>query len=195
MSQGNWMDYWYLVAVPTGNLLSEAERIQKILTDSLQVYSTGESPPIHITLCKLTPVEDDRLSKLLASLTQVAEQLAPICVRSTNFQCFSQSHQSLVLKIDDNPGLFKLQATFQEELTHLGYFVPTPVEQWIFHMTVLSQLFAKAPLSARDFETICKRIALREPPLDGLVNSVELWRPVLDINERVVGRFPFKAQG
>lgn len=189
MSQTNWADYWYLVAIPSGQLFTEAQRIQYILAENLKVYADSP-PPIHITICKIKPLSQAQLHVFSKQVQDILTDFHPITINANNFDCFSQAHQSLVLKINHNEQLFQLKQRLQALLKMNNFFVPTTIQQWIFHITLISELFAQVPLDTKHFDNVCQRLSLIDSHLEGVIHSLELWRPVLPFAERVVEQYP-----
>jgi len=77
MTQNNWKKHMYLVAIPSGELFEEAVRIQKLLSDSLNIYK--ETPPtIHITISTVKMLEKEELRIFNRCIKQVVANFNPI---------------------------------------------------------------------------------------------------------------------
>lgn len=190
MSEGkNWNDYWYLVAVPTGEIFEESIRIQKILSEGLNLYFDSVIPQIHITITPIQILAPDKVTHLKKVIKETLIDFKPFYIETSQFQCFTKNHKSLVLKIDDNKLLYRLQNKLFEHLLPYGYTIPPKVNRWIFHITIISEIFANRILPEDEFKKVCQRVSLKKSPLRGKINLLELWRPVLDKNERIIEKF------
>ncbi|MDW7675082.1 MAG: 2'-5' RNA ligase family protein [Bacillota bacterium] len=185
----SWKNNFYLVAIPNGDLLAEAKRIQKILADSFDIY-LNEPPPLHITICAVKKLSEEELQEFAYIVNEVIAELSVFSVKAAKFDCFYNTHNCLVLKLEENSILKNLQASLQQRLAAKNFLAPSPVTDWIFHITVISELFADTPLSLEQFTKICQRISLPKSQLTGCVEAIELWRPILLKEEKVVARFP-----
>ena len=188
MTYSSWKDYMYLVAIPSGDLFVEALRIQKLLSNSWENYKN--SPPIiHITICTVKEVHKEQIEMFNRCVQQALDGFETLQIQSNSFECFTTPHKSLVLKIEDNQTLQQIQYSLREALDKYGFFVPPFVDKWIFHITILSEIFAKAPLDDNEFVKVCQRVALQDTPIRGAIKRFELWRPVMEEKERVVERY------
>lgn len=189
-TENNWTNFLYLVAIPSGKLAHEATRIQGVLAESLQIYGSMP-PPIHITLCTLRNVETSELDNVVDVVEEVlaSKPFLPFSVEAYDFDCLTVAHNSLILKITEAPLLAELQSHLQMELSKKSYLIPPRFSTWLFHITIISKLFASSPLSDEDFKKVCHRISLRETPLPGHINTLELWRPSLIAKERNIKSF------
>lgn len=181
----------YLVATPTGDLLKEASRIQGLLSDSWEFYQNSP-PTLHITISTVKKIHDEELDVFSKSVQLVLDDFESIKIHSNCFDCFTEPHKSLVLKIEENEKLQQLQNSLTQTLEKDRFLVPSAVNKWIFHITILSEIFAKTPLENREFLKVCQRVALRETPIRGVIERLELWRPVIEEEERVVRRYYLK---
>ncbi|MEW6623192.1 MAG: 2'-5' RNA ligase family protein [Bacillota bacterium] len=192
MSECKWDEFWYLVAVPKGELFSEAVRIQKVLSDSLHIYK--KTPPlIHITISAVKQLGKGELTEFSALVHEALSSYNTIRISSKSFECFTTPHKSLVLKIEDNEDLNNLQKELQAVLMEKGYLIMPAVANWIFHITIVSELFAFSHLPEEEFKKLCQRISLRKSPITGWIKSLELWRPSLDRKERVIAIYPIES--
>ncbi len=190
--ENKWDKYWYLVAIPTGEIYDEAVRIQNLLIESLNMFIKAP-PKIHITITPINRLETCNIANLEKIINGVLRNsnFKSFLVEASQFQCFTESNKSLVLKITDNKYLYELQKAIQDELRPMGYINPPEVEKWIFHITILSEIFIENPLPEEEFLKVCKRISLNKSPIRGEVKTLELWRPVFN-EDRVINKFYLK---
>ncbi|MGF7184686.1 hypothetical protein GGQ84_000770 [Desulfitispora alkaliphila] len=187
----SWNTLWYLVAIPGGDLLIEAQRLQQVLATSYNLY-TGTPPPLHITICTIRPVAKERIPYINNIIETTLDAHDPIRVTAEDYQCFFAQHNSLVLKLKENQALSKLQKNLIGNLTEINVLEPSPIKEWIFHITLISQLFAKTHITQREFQNICSRLSLTNRKISGNLVKIELWRPSLEENQRVISSFPLQ---
>ena len=188
MEHSNWKKYMYLVAIPSGELFEEAIRIQKILSDSLGIYK--ETPPsVHITISAVKMLKKEELEAFNRCVKNVLTDFSPIKVESYRFGYFPEPHNSLILKVEDDQRLRHLQKSLEQALDIQGFLVPSLVDKWIFHMTILSEIFASTSLKTDEFLKICQRLSLKKVPIRGVVERLELWKPELEKEKRVVNEY------
>ena len=188
MERSNWKKYMYLVAIPSGELLEEAVRIQKVLSDSLGIYK--ETPPsVHITISTVKMLEQEKLEAFNGCVKSVLTDFTPIKVESYRFGYFPEPHNSLILKVEDDQRLRQLQKSLEQALDIQGFLVPSSVDKWIFHMTILSEIFASTSLRTDEFLKVCQRLSLKKVPIRGIVEKIELWKPELEKEKRVVSEY------
>jgi len=85
--------------------------------------------------------------------------------------------------------LRQLQNSLEQALDNQGFLVPPSVDKWIFHITILSEIFASTPLEKDEFIKVCQRVSLRETPIRGVIKRLELWKPELEKEKRVVSEY------
>gem|GEM_PF-4980963 len=187
----NWRDYMYLVAIPSGDLYEEAFRIQRLLSNSWEVYQ-NLPPTIHITITTVKRIHQEQIEVFSKCVQQVLDGFDSIKIQSSGFDCFTEPHKSLILKIEDSQKLQQVQYLLRQAIDKSGFLVAPLVDKWIFHITILSEIFAKSPLENHEFLKVCQRVSLREAPIRGVIERFELWRPVIEEKERVVRRFYLK---
>ena len=178
----------YLVAIPSGELFEEAVRIQKTLSDSLGVYKKIPSPT-HLTISAVKILEKEELVVFDRCIENVLVDFSPIKIESYRFGCFPEPHNSLVLKIEENQRLHQLQKSLEQALGIQDFLAPSSVDKWIFHITILSEIFATTPLKEDELLKVCQRLSLKEIPTRGVIERLELWKPELEIEKRVVSEY------
>lgn len=188
MVQNHWKKCMYLVAIPTGELLEEAVRIQKLLSDSLQIYKEV-LPSIHITITTVKMLEKEELKLFDRCVRNILTEFNPIKIEAYCFDCFTKPHNSLILKIEDDQRLRQLQMTLKKALDANGFLVPASIDKWIFHITILSEIFATTPLKEDEFLKVCQRLSLKKTPIHGTIERLELWKPELEEEKRVVKKY------
>ena len=189
MKDYDWKKHMYLVAIPSGELFEEAVRIQKLLSDSLKVYKEA-SPPIHITISTVKMLEKkEELMIFDRCVKNVLADYNPIKIVSYCFDCFTKPHNSLILKIEDDQRLRQLQKSLEQALDNQGFLVPPSVDKWIFHITILSEIFANISLKKDEFLKVCQRLSLKETPIRGVIERLELWKPELEKEKRVASKY------
>lgn len=191
MEHSNWKKHMYLVAIPSGDLFEEAVRIQKLLSDSLGIYKEM-LPSIHITISMVKMLEKEEFEAFNRCVKNALSDFSSIKVEAYRFGCFSIPHNSLVLKIEDDHKLRQLQKSLEQALSNQGFLVPSSVDKWIFHMTILSEIFASNSLKTDEFSKVCQRISLKKVPIKGIIERLELWRPELEKEKRVVNEYTLK---
>lgn len=188
MGSNDWQNRFYLVARPQGGVLEEAKRIERQIDERLDAYLISP-PPVHLTLCMTHALDDKDAARASDVIRKVLQDFPPIGVEAERVDCFTEPSESLVITIKENDQLARLQHRLKEALEHHGYLAPSDVEEWIFHVTILSRRFVDSEFSSEDFQKLCEGITLRDVPVSGMISELEFWRPVFDQKERVVERF------
>ncbi len=184
MKPANLNQELFVVLVPKDNLLNTAEKVQQVLADYYNLYPDQLYPELHITIDR---INKDRVFEAKEILCETLEKFDKILLEINKYSClrFSKEHH-LILEVIETPSLISFATLLHERLFKAGISTIKNYQEWIFHITVINNLFTKNPIPEKDFEKICVLMDSIAQPIISSAKSVEIWRPTLESAKKKV---------
>ncbi|MFW6022965.1 MAG: 2'-5' RNA ligase family protein [Halanaerobiaceae bacterium] len=178
----------FIVLLLNGDVLKELKRIQKLLLDHYKLYDKGIYPELHITIDR---IPKNCLCDAKKIIKKVVNRSKPVKIELDKYVCYHQSHQEnfLVLETKDTISLKKFSRDLHEELSRHDLSTIDDYEKWQYHITILSSMFARKPLTDQDFEGLCWFLEGKEKKCESYSDEIEIWSPTLDDDEKCIATF------
>ena len=178
---------YFLVLIPGEELVETASQVQKIVSEHYNLYPDQIYPQLHITIDRITKNKAERAEKIL---TQKIKDFDKIKIEVDRFSCikFSDQHQ-LVLEVNETKSLQKFSESVHQSLIEEGISTIDNYEEWMFHITIISNIFAENPIPVDELTEICLFMEGMSRPLAAGAEKLEIWKPTLDPVEKVIASF------
>jgi 2'-5' RNA ligase len=178
---------FFLVLIPGEELVETAFQVQKIVSEHYNLYPDQIYPQLHITIDRINKDDANRAEKILAEKVQ---EFNKIEIEVDRFSCikFSDQHQ-LVLEVNETESLKRFSETVHQSLNEKGISTIENYEEWMFHITIISNIFAENPIPVDELTEICLFMEGMSRPLSAAAERLEIWRPTLDPVEKLIASF------
>lgn len=177
----------FLVARPTGRLLSLAAEVQEGLSVKFDLYG-GLIPPLHVTLARISSDQDLELAEVIARIAEVTRRSSPFQMQASGYLRFGAPHLAVGISVVGDEKLFRLRADLVTALQ--DKLVVQPNDYWKPHLTLASTTFGRD--WSEDEWNSAYSAALDYPmQAECLVEELELWYPEYDPKIKVVAKFRF----
>lgn len=177
-------DELFIVLLPAGGVLERSFNIQKRLADYFKIYKNKKYPQLHITLDR---VKSDRVEEVDSVIKKTVENKKPIEIQIGSIVCYQQKEDNyLVLKIQDSNGMKDLARKLHDNLAARKLSTIQNYEEWTFHITILSNIFADNPLSNQEFNDLCLMLEGDKTYCTSTSSELQLWSPTNDPAKRVI---------
>ncbi len=177
----------FAVLIPDGSVLKFAKKVQKDISKHYNLYHIDKFPTIHLTIDK---VKTDYCQKTLEIMKSVVNNFKAVKIKINEFDCYyTQDNNFLVLKVERTESLKEFAMTFHQALANEGISLIENYQEWDFHITIVSNLFAKNPLSDDKFKELCYLYSGVNLPYISHAKSIELWRFTLNPAKKCIARF------
>jgi len=176
----------FLVARPTGKLLSQAAKLQEELNNRYRLY-TEALPPLHLTLTRIAPQGEQGLSQVVENIKSAVNLAPSFTMKARGYLRFDVPHLAVGVAIAQTEELLGLRENLRH---HLGeQMVELPGKLWRPHITLLSAAFANGnwsePLWREAYD-----YALTVPiHAECAVSELELWYPEYVPEVEVLAKF------
>lgn len=178
---------YFLVLIPGSDLTETASQVQKIVSEHYNLYPDQIYPQLHITI--------DRIDKRMIAeaeeiLLEKITEFDKVEIEVDRFACikFSDQHQ-LVLEVNETESLKKFSQAVHKSLAEAGISTIDNYEEWMFHITIISNLFAENPIPMDELTEICLFMEGMPRPLSAAAKKLEIWRPTLNPVEKIISSF------
>lgn len=179
----------FLVIVPSGLLFEKARMLQQALSDRYQLYA-GKLPPLHVTVEHLAPKRRPDFEEAFLAIRGVTARTRPFEVVANGFCAFPAPYRAINVHIEKTPELVGLSTGVNQALKASGISVRDSLDDWIFHLNLVSNTYATRRWSQEEFEEAFewtrKHHYLHERCR---VEAVELWYPEFEPELKVAGKF------
>jgi 2'-5' RNA ligase len=175
----------FLVARPTGRLLSLAAEVQEALNRRYNLYD-GAVPPLHLTFARIRVDGDMGLTQALSRVGEAVRRNQPFVMQASGYIRFGPPHLAVGVSIVGDDRLFRLRT---DVATSLGDQLVTPLhDYWKPHLTLVSTTFGRF-WSEEEWGS-AYNFALDYPlQADCPTEELELWYPEYDPRVRVLAKF------
>lgn len=179
---------FFVVLLPGGQVKQRVNIIQKEISRRYGLMESDYFPEVHITI--------DRLNKNLINeadivIRKVIKNSTPVEIVLNEFTCYHRTADNnfLVMQLKETPSLKEFTSNLHQELISGGISSIHNYDEWKFHITVVSNLFASHPLPEIDFNGLCMAFEGEVCPCSSVVERLEIWRPTIDLENRCVRKY------
>jgi 2'-5' RNA ligase len=178
---------YFLVLIPGKELVETASQVQKIVSEHYNLYPDQIYPQLHITIDRIDKIKAKKAEEILI---KKINDFGKIEIEVDRFSCikFSDQHQ-LVLEVNETESLKKFSEAIHQSLIAEGISTIENYEEWMFHITIISNIFAENPIPMDELTEICLFMEGMSRPLSAAAEKLEIWRPTLDPVEKVIASF------
>ncbi len=178
---------YFVVIIPGEELIETAAKVQKIVAEHYNLYSDQLYPQLHITIDRIDKQKKDLAVKIL---NDIVREHKKINIEIDRFSCikFSDEHQ-LVLEVNETETLTNFAEEVHKNLLDAGISTIKNYDEWIFHITIISNIFAKNPIPVDELREICLFMEGMSRPLSAEAEKIEIWRPTLDPVNKIIESF------
>ncbi|MFW6280466.1 MAG: 2'-5' RNA ligase family protein [Halanaerobium sp.] len=181
---------YFIVLIPGKKLVETAAQVQKIVSEHYNLYPDQIYPQLHITIDR---IDKNNVEKAKEILQKKVKEFGEIEIEVDRFSCikFSGEHQ-LVLEVNETPSLKNFAEAVHQELYDNKISTIDNYEEWIFHITIISNIFAKNPIPMDELTEICLFMEGMSRPLSAHAKQIEIWKPTLNPVEKIIASFDLK---
>lgn len=178
---------YFVVLIPGKKLVETAAQVQKIVSGHYNLYPDQIYPQLHITIDR---IDKNNVKKAKKILQKRVKEFGEIEIEVDRFSCikFSGEHQ-LVLEVNETPSLKKFGKAIHQELYDNNISTIDNYEEWIYHITIISNIFAKNPIPMDELTEICLFMEGMSRPLSAHAEQIEIWKPMLNPVEKIIASF------
>jgi len=178
---------YFLVLIPGKELVETASQVQRIVSEHYNLYPDQIYPQLHITIDRIKKSKAKKAEKVLL---RKIEDFSKIEIEVDRFSCikFSDQHQ-LVLEINETDSLKEFSRSIHQSLSEQGISTIENYDEWMFHITIISNIFAENPIPMDELTEICLFMEGMSRPLAAGAKKLEIWKPTLDPVEKVIASF------
>lgn len=178
---------YFLVLIPGKELVETASQVQKIVSEHYNLYPDQLYPQLHITIDRITKDKAERAEEILFKKVKEFDKVE---IEVDRFSCikFSDQHQ-LVLEVNETESLQYFSKSVHQSLKNEGISTIENYEEWMFHITIISNIFAENPIPVDELTEICLFMEGMSRPLAAAAEKLEIWRPTLDPVEKIIASF------
>ena len=178
---------YFLVLIPGKELVETASQVQRIVSEHYNLYPDQIYPQLHITIDRIKKSKAKKAEKVLL---RKIEDFSKIEIEVDRFSCikFSDQHQ-LVLEINETDSLKEFSRSIHQSLSEQGISTIENYDEWMFHITIISNIFAENPIPMDELTEICLFMEGMSRPLAAGAKKLEIWKPTLDPVEKVISSF------
>jgi len=182
---------YFVVLIPGEKLVETAAQVQKIVSEHYNLYPDQIYPQLHITIDRINKKYEKEAEKILERKIKEYDKIE---IEVDRFSCikFSGEHQ-LVLEVNETPSLKKFAEEIHQELLKENISTIENYEEWIFHITIISNIFAENPIPMDELTEICLFMEGMSRPLSADAEQLEIWRPTLDPVEKIIASFDLNS--
>lgn len=180
---------YFLVLIPGEELVETASQVQKIVSEHYDLYPDQIYPQLHITIDR---IDNSKVESAKKILKQKVKEFGRIEIEVDRFSCikFSDQHQ-LVLEVNETESLKEFSQAIHQKLMKKEISTIENYEEWMFHITIISNIFAENPIPMDELTEICLFMEGMSRPLSAHAEKLEIWRPTLDPVEKIIASFDF----
>ncbi|MBM7623618.1 2'-5' RNA ligase family protein [Sporohalobacter salinus] len=158
-------------------------KFRRKIAKKYNLYPDGNYPELHITLNR---IKDDSVDTGIEIVNNLANLTEEVRISIENFKCFNVKDDFLVLEVNKTESLVKLADKLNEKLTKKGISTIDNYDEWQFHITLISNLFAKNPIPKSNLNNLCVALDGFPQSIYTQTKAIEIWKPTLDPDEKVI---------
>lgn len=175
---------FFIVLVPDDKFLQSILELQQKVAEIYNIFEGNNFPQLHITLDR---IKKDSLSRAGEIIEDFVDSVEPVQIILDRYSCFYLTDdRHLVLKLAVTDSLQNFATELHRRLIKAGLSTIESYEDWIFHISVVNNIFADNPIPLDDFDNICLLLEGLESPASFTVERLDIWRPRLNPVEKVV---------
>ncbi|MBT9176700.1 MAG: RNA 2',3'-cyclic phosphodiesterase [Firmicutes bacterium] len=175
----------FLVARPTGRLLSLAAEVQETLNKRYKLYA-GHLPPLHITLARVQFLDSEERGQALERTAEAARKTGSFLVQANGYLCFGPPHLAIGAAVVGDENLFRLRADLVTHLAEQLFVLPN--DYWKPHITLVSATHGR-PWSEQEWKAAYHEVLDYPLQAECLIEELELWYPQFDPSVRMLAKF------
>lgn len=182
---------YFLVLIPGEKLIKTASQVQSIVAEHYNLYPDQIQPELHITIDR---IKKDKSKEAVEILKKEINNFSEIEIEVDRFSCikFSNQHQ-LVLEVNETNSLKYFSQTVHQKLVNHDISTIENYGEWMFHITIISNIFAKNPIPVDELTEICLFMEGMSRPLSAAAEKLEIWKPTLDPLAKVISSFKLNS--
>ncbi len=179
----------FLVLLPEGSVLEFAQSMQQKISEYYDIYLEDSYPEIHMTIDKINKDADEK--KAIEVIESTLKNCEPVLIEIEEMDCFiNYRNNFLVLNVVPTESLVQLAGRVHRELDKRDFSVIDDYEEnWQFHITLISNYFAKNPLEEKVFQDLCRFHTGINFPHSSRAHHLELWRFSMDPQKKCITDF------
>jgi len=178
----------FLILRPEGKVLQFSRKVQREISSHYNIYYDGLYPEIHITLDKID--KEIELDKTKEIIHGVCKRFRPVQIMINEFDCYLHFENNfLVLQVEKTESLLNFSRTLHKKLMEADISLIKNYQNWKFHITIISNFFAKNPLGDQKFQDLCDFFSGVNFPCVSEARFIELWRFTVDPSRKCIARF------
>ncbi len=166
---------YYLVALPRGEVLGWASRLQQEIAERYGIYEKPY-PPVHLTLGILYPDNQADLDKAVALLNIILAKKKAFSIKVKGSSCFAPPFKSLNLSVESTPELESITREIYLRMKS-NNIEANPMEDWDFHISLVNTIFARREWTVEEFYEACYLLEIMPLNLDCKITKLQLWSP------------------
>lgn len=163
-------------------------KLRQNIAEKYNLYPDGNYPELHITLNR---IKSDSVTKAVEIVKDLARLIEEVEILINNFKCFEFKSNFLVLEVKETKSLTRLADRLNEKLVQEGISTVNNYDEWRFHITLISNLFAKNSIPKSNLNDICIVLDNFPQSISTWAKAIEIWRPTLDSNKKVITSIQF----
>jgi len=175
----------FLVARPTGRLLSLAAEVQETLNKRYKLYA-GPLPPLHLTLARMQFLDTRERALVLERIAEAARKRGPFRMQAHGYLSFGPPHLAIGAAVVGDEYLFCLRADLVAHLAE--QLVVLPNDYWKPHITLVSATHGRA-WSEQEWKAAYHEVLGYDLQAECSVEELELWYPQYDPSVRMLAKF------
>ncbi|WP_018247221.1 hypothetical protein [Orenia marismortui] len=176
----------FIVLIPERKDLNPALKLQKDISEQYNLYEGGIYPQLHITLDR---INKDALNSAKNIIRDISKKIDEIDIRINNFKCLQIKEKFLVLQVNKTESLLNLSNKLHNRLTELGISTIDNYNEWEFHMSLISNQFAKNKIPEKDLSELCLTLDGIPQNISTKAKEIQIWRPTLDPEKKCIASF------
>lgn len=182
------MEQFFLVAQLQEPLKLLAEEIREKINNRFKIYGDIE-PVLHTTIEVLRTKEKEDLILAKKIIKDVVADFSPFCIEVTGFEFFPAPHKAITLGIKKNREIGEISFLLHNQLQRQGLTDREDFAEWKFHITVAGTFGAQREWNNEEFTEACHLVENMDVSSSCLVDTLELWRPVLFPQKKEIAVF------
>lgn len=182
---------YFIVLIPGKELIETAAKVQKIVSEHYNLYPDQIYPQLHITIDR---IDKSRAAEAKKILREKIKEFSKVEIEVDRFSCikFSNQHQ-LVLELNETETLEEFSKEVHQSLAEAGISTIDNYQEWMFHITIISNIFAENAIPMDELTEICLFMEGMSRPLSADAEKLEIWKPTLDPVEKLLASFEFNS--
>ncbi|MFW6230297.1 MAG: beta-phosphoglucomutase [Halanaerobium sp.] len=178
-------DEFFVVLTLQGKVLRVLDRIQRLIAEHYQLYVGEDYPALHITIDRIKKEGAQEAGSIIQNFARNAKTVE-IAIEELDCYKMNQSSRFLVMDVVETESLNGFSQKIHKKLKQKGLSTIKNYEEWKYHITIVNNSFAGNPIKDEDFSELCQFIKGVKTPYYCNARTVEVWRPTLDPDNKVV---------